>query len=130
METALQMDMWGKHVTCIDMAKTIPSEPGFKMNDMLMKQYMAKSNVQFMPSTKLVRIDGDDFTCTVTVESEGVQSTVECDTVLLALGFLPTADLAGQFDSIAPVTVIGDSQRPRKIIFAIEGAHNAVRALS
>lgn len=129
-ETALQMDMWGKHVTCIDMAKTIPSEPGFKMNDMLMKQYMVKSNVQFMPSTKLVRIDGDDFTCTVTVESEGVQSTVECDTVLLALGFLPTADMAGQFDSIAPVTVIGDSQRPRKIIFAIEDAHNAVRALS
>ena len=138
-ETALQMDMWGKHVTCIDMAKTIPSEPGFKMNDMLMKQYMVKSNVQFMPSTKLVRIDGDDFTCTVTVESEGVQSTVECDTVLLALGFLPTAT-SDCFSSLCskarserretPVTVIGDSQRPRKIIFAIEDAHNAVRALS
>ena len=128
-ETALQMDMWGKNVMCIDMAKNIPSEQGFKMNDMLMKQYMAKSNVQFMPSTKLIRIDGDDFTCIATVESAGEQRTIECDTVLLALGFLPTADLAIQYSSIAPVTVIGDSKRPRKIIYAIEEAYEAIRVL-
>lgn len=128
-ETALQMDMWGKNVMCIDMAKNIPSEQGFKMNDMLMKQYMAKSNVQFMPSTKLICIDGDDFTCIATVESAGEQRNIECDTVLLALGFLPTADLAIQYSSIAPITVIGDSKRPRKIIYAIEEAYKAIRAL-
>jgi 2-enoate reductase len=128
-ETALQMDMWGKNVMCIDMAKNIPSEQGFKMNDMLMKQYMAKSNVQFMPSTKLICIDGDDFTCIATVESAGEQRNIECDTVLLALGFLPTADLAIQYSSIAPITVIGDSKRPRKIIYAIEEAYEAIRAL-
>ncbi len=128
-ETALQMDMWGKSVTCIDMAKTIPSEPGFKMNDMLMKQYMDASKVTFLPATKLVKVDGDLFTCKVTVESADKQSVLACDTVLLALGFTPTAKQAEAFEAVAPVTVIGDGLKPRKIIFAIEDAHEAIRKL-
>ena len=103
-ETALQMDMWGKHVTCIDMAKTIPSEPGFKMNDML--------------------------TCSVTVEHAHEQQQIACDTVLLALGFAPTAQAAAAFEAVAPVTVLGDAQQPRKILFAVGDAHEAVRKLS
>lgn len=129
-ETALQMDMWGKKVTCIDMAKTIPSEPGFKMNDMVMKMYMDKSNVTFMPATKLVKVEGDLFTCTVTVENKGEEKTLECDTVLLALGFLPTSAQAEALKEIAPVSIIGDGLRPRKIVYAIEDAYDAVRELS
>ena len=129
-ETALQMDMWGKHVTCIDMAKAIPSEPGFKMNDMLMRDYMARSNVDFRPATKLVRIDGDAFTCSVTVEHAHEQQQIACDTVLLALGFAPTAQAAAAFEAVAPVTVLGDAQQPRKILFAVGDAHEAVRKLS
>ena len=129
-ETALQMDMWGKHVTCIDMAKTIPSEPGFKMNDMLMRDYMARSNVDFRPATKLVRIDGDAFTCSVTVEHAHEQQQIACDTVLLALGFAPTAQAAAAFEAVAPVTVLGDAQQPRKILCAVGDAHEAVRKLS
>ena len=128
-ETALQMDMWGKSVTCIDMAKTIPSEPGFKMNDMLMKQYMDASKVTFLPATKLVKVEGDLFTCQVTVENDGKQTVLDCDTVLLALGFMPTAKIAEAFEAVAPVTLIGDGLRPRKIIFAIEDAHEAIRNL-
>ena len=124
-ETALQMDMWGKHVTCIDMAKTIPSEPGFKMNDMLMRDYMARSNVDFRPATKLVRIDGDAFTCSVTVEHAHEQQQIACDT-----GFAPTAQAAAAFEAVAPVTVLGDAQQPRKILFAVGDAHEAVRKLS
>lgn len=129
-EAALQMDMWGKHVTCIDMARTIPSEPGFKMNNMLMRDYMACSGVDFRPTTKLVRIAGDAFTCSVTVEHAGEQQQIACDTVLLALGFAPTAQAAAAFESVAPVTVLGDAQQPRKILFAVGDAHEAVRKLS
>ena len=129
-ETALQMDMWGKQVTCIDMAKTIPSEPGFKMNDMLMRDYMVRSHVDFRPATKLVRIDGDAFTCSVTVEHAGEQRVLACDTVLLALGFAPTVQTAAAFETVAPVTVIGDAQQPRKILFAVGDAYAAVRKLS
>ena len=128
-ETALQMDMWGKSVTCIDMAKTIPSEPGFKMNDLVMKHYMEKSKVSFMPATKLVKVEGDLFTCKVTVENNGAEQVLDCDTVLLALGFLPTAQQAEELQSIAPVTIIGDGLRPRKIVYAIEDAYEAVRTL-
>lgn len=126
-ETALQMDMWGKEVTCIDMGKEIPSERGFKMNDMLLKEYMEKSGVCFMPSTKLLRVEGNLFGCKVIVESGKEQKALECDTVLLALGFQPTGERAAEYESIAPVTVIGDAQSPRKIIFAVEEAYDAVR---
>ncbi len=127
-ETALQMDMWGRQVTCIDMAKTIPSEQGFKMNDMLLKEYMDKSGVRFMPRTKLIRVEGDLFGCKVVVESGKEQKAIECDTVLLALGFHSTAEQAAELDNIAPVTVIGDAKTPRKIIFAVEEAWDAVRS--
>lgn len=129
-ETALQMDMWGKQVTCIDMAKTIPSEPGFKMNDMVMKMYMDRSKVTFLPATKLVKVEGDLFTCNVTVENNGMEQTLACDTVLLALGFIPTAAKAEELRDIAPVSIIGDGLKPRKIVYAIEDAYEAVRALS
>lgn len=129
-EAALQMDMWGKEVACIDMAKTIPSEPGFKMNDMVMKMYMDRSHVRFLPNTKLVKVDGDLFTCDVTVESKGEEQVIPCDTVLLALGFVPTAAQTEELEKIAPVSVIGDALRPRKIVYAIEDAYEAVRKLS
>ena len=77
-EAALQMDMWGKHVTCIDMARTIPSEPGFKMNDMLMRDYMARSDVDFRPATKLVRIDGDAFTSSTRARGSRSRATRCC----------------------------------------------------
>ena len=54
---------------------------------------------------------------------------LECDTVLLALGFTPTADAAEPFKAVAPVTVIGDSAEPRKIVFAIDDAYEALRNL-
>ena len=129
-ECALQMDMWGRQVSCIDMAGSIPSEPGFKMNDMLMKRYMEKSNVSFMSGTRLKQIEKEGLGCRVTVESRGEEHSMYCDTVLLALGFLPTADQAEPFKAIAPVSIIGDSREPRKILYAVEEAYEAVRGLA
>jgi len=114
---------------CIDMAKAIPSEPGFKMNDDLMKKHMAESGVEFRPKTRLVRVDGDVFGCKVTVAVGEEEQVLECDTVLLALGFVPTADAAAALETIAPVTVIGDAAKPRKIVFAIEEAWDAIKNL-
>lgn len=66
----------------------------------------------------------------VTVEHAHEQQQIACDTVLLALGFAPTAQAAAAFESVAPVTVLGDAQQPRKILFAVGDAHEAVRKLS
>ena len=68
--------------------------------------------------------------CRVTVESKGQERVLDCDTVLLALGFLPTAEQAEPFRALTPVRVIGDSHSPRKILFAVEEAYEAVRKLS
>ena len=64
------------------------------------------------------------------MENKGQERVLDCDTVLLALGFLPTAEQAEPFRAIAPVSIIGDSQSPRKILFAVEDAYEAVRGLS
>ena len=82
-----------------------------------------------MPNTKLQKVEGDAFGCKVTVEAGEEVKTIDCDTVLLALGFTPTADAAEAYKSIAPVTVIGDGAKQRKIIFAIEEAWDAVKNL-
>lgn len=128
-ETALQLDNLGKQVTCIEMADTIPSEPGFIMNDELMKVYMDRSNVQFMPGTKLLSVEGDAFGCKATVETGGKKRVIECQTLLMALGFAPTSGMAEEYRDIAPVTCVGDSVEPRKIAYAIEDAYEAVRSL-
>ena len=126
-ETSLQMALWGKDVSCIDMAKSIPSEAGFKMNDDLMKKYMAESSVKFMPKTKLLRIEGDCFGCRVFAEKAGEELQLSCDTVLLALGYKPRAAEGKAYEALSPVSIIGDSANPRRILFAVEDAWEAVR---
>lgn len=77
------------------------------------------------PGIRLERIEEDGLGCCVAVESGGEERSLDCETVLLALGFLPTADQAEPFKAIAPVGIIGDSRIPRKILFAIEAANEA-----
>ena len=119
-ETALHLDKMGKTVTCIGRSK---------MNDDLLKEYMKKSGVTILPNTGTVKVESDLFGCRVTVKSSGETKELACDTVLLALGQKPTAEQAEAYKDIAPVTVIGDSVKPRKILFAIEEAYEAIRAL-
>lgn len=128
-ETALHLDMWGKDVVCIGRGKTIPAKPDFKMNDDLLKCYMAQSSVEFRPNTQLKSVEGDVFGCKVTVACGEATEVLECDTVLLALGYLPTADAAAKLEAVAPVTVIGDAAKPGRIVHAIADAWEAVRNL-
>ena len=122
-ETALQLDKTGHKVTCA--ARAFPAKAGFKMNDDLLRDLMAASNVEFLGGTRLQSIAGDAFGCTATL-SEGEETfTVDCDNVLLALG----SEGLAPFETDVPVQIIGDAMGIGKIIDAVHGAWNAVRNL-
>ena len=82
-ETALHLDKSGHEVICA--ARAFPAKPGFKMNDDLLKDLMAASNVQFIPKARLQRIEGDVFGCKAYLTVGEEEQVIDCDP---ASGFL------------------------------------------
>ena len=93
----------GKQVTVIEMAKKMLPQPMFKMNGDLLKKMMRESGITFRTSTKLVAVDSTRTHTAVTVEGPDGEDTIECDTVLMALGFAPTSKIGETLSDICPV---------------------------
>ena len=128
-EAALHFDRMGKQVTVIEMAKKMLPQPMFKMNGDLLKKMMRESGITFRTSTKLVAVDSTRTHTEVTVEGPDGEDTIECDTVLMALGFAPTSKIGETLSDICPVIAIGDAVEARKILYATTDAYNAVLGL-
>jgi 2-enoate reductase len=129
-ETALHLDRMGKQVTVIEMAEHMLPIPGFVMNDELLKKQMSESHIDFRPGTKLLSVEGGIHGNTLQVEHGDSQETLSCDTLLMALGFAPTAQRAQEdYGAICDVVCIGDSLATKKIINAVHEAYEAVRSL-
>ena len=111
------------------MAKKMLPQPMFKMNGDLLKKMMRESGITFRTSTKLVAVDSTRTHTAVTVEGPEGEDTIECDTVLMALGFAPTSKIGETLSDICPVISIGDAVETRKILYATTDAYNAVLGL-
>ena len=135
-EAALHFDNLGKQVTVIEMAKKMLPQAMFKMNEDLLRKMMSESSVTFSANTKLISVDSTRERSLVSVEvydkasDTTTSQTLECDTVLMAMGFTPTAAIAETFSDICPVTAIGDAVEARKILYATGDAYNAIRSIS
>lgn len=129
-EAALHFDRMGKKVTVIEMANKMLPQPMFKMNGDLLRKMMRESNITFRTSTKLLAVDSSRTHTSVTVEGPDGQESIDCDTVLMALGFAPTGKAAKEaLSDICPVISIGDATETRKILYATTDAYNAVLGL-
>ena len=129
-EAALHFDRMGKKVTVIEMANKMLPQPMFKMNGDLLRKMMRESNITFRTSTKLLAVDSSRTHTSVTVEGPDGQESIDCDTVLMALGFAPTGNAAKEaLSDICPVISIGDATETRKILYATTDAYNAVLGL-
>ncbi len=66
----------------------------------------------------------------VTFERDGQKITLECDTVLNAVGFKPNNELEDLLEEkYEDVAIIGDAVAPRKILTAVHEAYHAIRIM-
>ena len=121
-ETALFLAMQGKQVTIIDAQGILVSEPIFMLNQASLCALMEEHGVETMAAAELTGIDEAGA---VVGTPEG-EKHIDCDLVVLALGFAPEAGLPGEISEAleAEVRVIGDAAGPRKVLDAVwEGFH-------
>ena len=88
---------------------------------------LRKAGAQLLTKSRVVRIDGENL---VYSDANGDEKVYECDTVLIALGYRPTDDLAFCDDDGFPIPTyrIGDADRPGTILDAVTaGANIAAR---
>jgi 2,4-dienoyl-CoA reductase-like NADH-dependent reductase (Old Yellow Enzyme family)/NADPH-dependent 2,4-dienoyl-CoA reductase/sulfur reductase-like enzyme len=88
---------------------------------------LRKAGAQLLTKSKVVKITGDNL---VYSDANGEENVYECDTVLIALGYRPTDDLAFCDDDGFPIPIyrIGDADRPGTILDAVTaGANIAAR---
>jgi 2-enoate reductase len=136
-ETALHLDYIGKDVTMIEMrGSTLPDFPeasgtikGFgypEMNRMMINHMIYdESGIDVRVDTKLVSIE-NGF---VTVEANGKQDKIECDEVMLALGFKPNFELEKALVGKVRVITIGDANKAGKVIDAVWAGYAAAASI-
>lgn len=129
-ETALHFDRTGRKVTVIEMAEKMLPVPMFNMNEALLREMMSRSGITWLSGTKLISVAGDEKSNRVTVECGGEQKVLTCDTVIMAMGFKPTADQAEAYRDICEVLPIGDCVQPLKVLQAVHTAWDAVKHIS
>lgn len=95
-------------------------------NDQHLRKMVKERGVKVEAGAKVTEITPTS----VTFERDGEVITIECDTILNAVGFRPNNQLEDileeQFDD---VTVIGDAIAPRKILTAVHEGYHAIRVM-
>lgn len=124
-ETAVHFARMGKQVILIEMAEKLLPTPGFPMNDMQLMELVSGAGIEVHTNTKLVSVEEGG------IKAEGPNGAVEipCDTVLMALGYAKTAEMAKDYEQICQVISIGDSVGARNIFAAVSEAYEAVTGI-
>lgn len=122
-ETAMHMDYYGKDVVLIEMKDQIlPDSTKSPLQvTMMLKEIIAKGNIDVRTKTKLVAIQDEG----VVVEYEGCQEKIDCDDVVLALGFHPNLSLEEELKGKVEVITIGDAVKAGKILNAVWQGYGA-----
>ncbi|MBI5606744.1 MAG: FAD-dependent oxidoreductase [Deltaproteobacteria bacterium] len=126
METADTLSEQGSQVTLVEMLKRSPvlkiTSHGYMLHTRLREK-----NCRLLFNTTLKSIGEGS----VEIESEGNPSILSpIDQVVLAVGLKARDELKGALEALKiPYTVVGDAQRPRRIIEAVEEGARAAWAL-
>lgn len=116
-ESALQLAMDGHTVTVVEMLGKIVAKDDINANnEMKLAQLLADNKVQFFFTAKAKKLDSKGLT----IELEGKEKLIPCDTVLVAAGMKSDDKLAELlFDHFDNVHVIGDANKPGRIMEAV-----------
>ena len=122
-ETALYLAQKSKKLTIIEMLNGVMLDM-YSANRMHLLKLLADADVNILTETKCLEIRDNGITIT---DKYGKRSTLEADTVVLAVGLKSNERLLEALkDKIPEVYAIGDCVEPRKVINAIwEGFRTA-----
>lgn len=125
-ETALFLRERGKRVTIIEEKGLLTKNPVFILNHMQLFGMIEEEGIEVLDGTRLVEVaDGG-----VSVEGRDGRRLIECDSVVLALGFKPRDALAEELEGGSlEVVRIGDAVRPGRVMEAIWEGYHAGRVI-
>lgn len=121
-ETGLVLDSLGKNVTVIEMMDRILPEAVWIQNLMMLNILIDNSKLVFNTSSKLLEIKDDS----VVFERNGKSETLNCDTVVLAMGFSPNNKIYEELKDKINIVNVGDSVAPRKVLNAVHEAFDTL----
>lgn len=121
-ETAVDLTKKGKQIVVIEMQDTILPKPPFTMNATQLQKMFQEAKADVRTNTKVVEIKDKS----VIVEGTEGMEEIECDNVLLAMGYAPSLESAKELEDICPVYAIGDSLETRTIGAAVKEAFETV----
>lgn len=115
-ETALYLAQQGKQVTIVEILGGVARDMFF-VNRMHMMELLAENDVKILTGTSVAEINDDNV---VIADKDYKRSTLDNDTVVLALGLSANRQLEEALKDTVPETyVIGDCVGPRKVINAV-----------
>ena len=114
-ETAMHLGYQGRETVLIEMQDEILLETSAVQNKRMLRQILSDYGVETRVRTRLVSIEGTE----VTLETEHRRYTEHFDDIVLAVGKRPDGALADAILDEYEHTVIGDANRPGKILNAI-----------
>lgn len=126
-EAAIYLDDHGKDVTIVEMMDALLTTADHCLNNhMAINELLYKSNIHMQLGTKLVKcVDGG-----VIIEKDGQQTQLEADTLVYAVGFKSEHTLAEALeDKIEHLYVLGNYDKPGKIVDATNAAYHTIRLL-
>lgn len=126
-EAACDIAVNAESVTIVEMLPDILAAAAHCLNnDQHLKRMVKDRGVKVEAGAKVTRITPDS----VTFERDGKEITLECDTVLNAVGFKPNNQLEELLEEMYDdVAVIGDAVAPRKILTAVHEGYHAIRVM-
>ncbi|MCG8402337.1 MAG: FAD-dependent oxidoreductase [Firmicutes bacterium] len=110
-----------KEVTVVEMQKSVGKDIGQSSRWVILGE-MRRFGIRALTKTRLLRITGSG----VVVEKDGEEQALEADTVVLAVGSCPAAELGERIKAELPeVYLVGDAVAPRKALDAVHQGYLA-----
>ncbi|BCN31605.1 NAD(P)/FAD-dependent oxidoreductase [Anaeromicropila herbilytica] len=126
-ETAAYMKETAKEVTIIEMLDDILAISEHCLNnDQALRTMIKERNIGVVGNAKVAKITSTG----ITYQKDGKESTIECDTVIIAAGYKANNQLEKELeDKVEDITVIGDAEAPRKILTAVHEGYHTIRVM-
>jgi pyruvate/2-oxoglutarate dehydrogenase complex dihydrolipoamide dehydrogenase (E3) component len=124
-ETALHLARRGSDVTIVEMLDEVaPDANAFHRTALLLE---LRKNVEVRTGLRCVEITDSGV---VAVDKNGGRVCLDCDTVVIAVGYRPRKDVVDALRSVAPdVMPVGDCVKPQKVMQAVHAGYDAGMAI-